>query len=50
MSKVKKKAGTEMKITLEVTILTHCGETEDDVYKHLADILYNADGDVIDVG
>jgi len=39
----------KMMLGLKITILTHCGEDEDEVYKHLCNILYDHDSDIVDI-
>ena len=39
----------KMVLDLRITIHTHCGEEEDDVYKHLCNLLYDNDHDIVDV-
>ena len=38
-----------MILNLRIEINTHCGETRDEVYRHLANILYDHDHDIVDI-
>jgi hypothetical protein len=42
-------ADKQMVLTLKVTINTHQGEDEEDVFKHLSNLLYDHDSDIEEV-
>lgn len=42
-------ATKKMVLNLRITIETHAGEDEDEVYKHVCNLLYDHDHDIVDI-
>jgi hypothetical protein len=39
----------QVMLNLRITVNTQCGETEDEVYKHICNLLYDREHDIVDI-